>query len=72
MHWGRKVKAARVGRGMTQQQLADRVGKTQSEIARFERQNDLLVSTVATLAQGLDMSWADLAAVREAEDGGSA
>ena len=44
--------------GVTQVQLADAIGTSQGQISRFERQNDMLLSTLATYltALGVDAS----------------
>lgn len=45
--------ALRRSRGITQVELAERLGWTQASISRFERQSDRRVSTLATYIEGL-------------------
>jgi transcriptional regulator with XRE-family HTH domain len=71
MHWGRAIRACRKAAGMTQQQLATRVGKSQTEIARLERRSDMLASTLELMALGLGVSCRSLTAMGDvAEDEG--
>lgn len=52
--YGLEIKFARLRAGLTQQQLADRVGCPQSTIARLERaRHDASVGFVAEVAQAL-------------------
>lgn len=53
---GRNIKAQRLRRDLTQEELAHRAGMHPVEVGRAERGvRDLRVSTVAKLARGLDV-----------------
>ncbi|WP_375459213.1 helix-turn-helix domain-containing protein [uncultured Enterovirga sp.] len=52
-HIGERLKQVREGAGVTQTQLADRLGMHQSSLSRIERQADLLVSTLRNYLEGL-------------------
>jgi DNA-binding Xre family transcriptional regulator len=43
---GAALRRLRLGRGLTQQQLADRLGMTQPEISKLERRRDVRLSTM--------------------------
>ncbi len=45
-HVGARLKALRQGRGLTQQQVAERLGMTQPEVSRLERRSDARWSLV--------------------------
>jgi len=45
-HAGSALKALRLERRLTQQELADRLGMTQSEVSRLESRRDVRVSTL--------------------------
>jgi len=66
MHWGQAVREVRVARGWTQQELGDKIGKHQSEIARWERATDMMTSTLELLAAGLRISCEELTRRAEA------
>jgi hypothetical protein len=44
-HAGAALRRLRAARGLTQQQVADRLGMTQPEISKLERRRDVTVST---------------------------
>jgi transcriptional regulator with XRE-family HTH domain len=71
MHWGQAIKTARKKRSITQQQLGERIGKPQSEIAHIEQRADLLTSTVELLALGLGATCEEISryALEAAEPG---
>jgi len=70
MQWGLAVKTARQACKLTQAQLGLRVGWSQSDIARLERQPDMLVSTLELLAAGLDVTCEELARTAAVNDEG--
>jgi DNA-binding XRE family transcriptional regulator len=52
-HTGAKLRALRVDRGLTQQQLAERLGMTQPEVSRIERRPDAKLSLVRAYVRAL-------------------
>jgi transcriptional regulator with XRE-family HTH domain len=61
VHIGENLKKARFRAGLTQAELAEKAGTTQTTVARIER--DAVqpeVTTVRKLAKALDVSIADL------------
>jgi transcriptional regulator with XRE-family HTH domain len=61
VHIGKKLKDKRFRAGLTQQQLADKSGLTQTTVARVER--DMVepeVTTVRKLSQALGITISDL------------
>ncbi|GAA4439696.1 helix-turn-helix domain-containing protein [Phytohabitans houttuyneae] len=59
---GQRVRALRIAHGMTQQQLADRVGLSRASITNVEggRQGDIGVVNLVALADALGTTIADL------------
>lgn len=52
---GEQIKRLRNSRGITQEELADRIGKGKSVIAKYERGNvNLRIGVLAQVAQALD------------------
>jgi transcriptional regulator with XRE-family HTH domain len=61
VHIGKNLKDARFRAGLTQQELADKEGTTQTTVARIERDAvEPEVTTVRKLAAALDVSISDL------------
>lgn len=52
-HVGASLKALRVGRGLTQRHVAERLGMTQPEISRIERRSDSRMSLVRAYVRAL-------------------
>ncbi len=58
---GQRVKAARYDAGLTQEQVAQRVGLTRSSIANLEAgRQDMSISRLALIAAAVNLSLADL------------
>ena len=58
---GEKLRAARLAAGMTQGQLAEKVGCHQKDISRWENgQREPVASTLKKLAQALECSMDEL------------
>ena len=57
---GEKLRAARKAAGMTQEDLAEFVGCTQKDIARWEAGREPRALTLKKLAEALDCSMDDL------------
>lgn len=53
---GSKIKAARDAKGLTQKELADRLGKRQEAISRLEHGQQPRSETLAKIAAELDVS----------------
>lgn len=62
MEIGRKIKEARVSKGLTQEELGNMVGLQKSAIAKYEngRVVNIKRSTLQKLAQALDLRGSDL------------
>jgi transcriptional regulator with XRE-family HTH domain len=61
VHIGENLKRARFRAGLTQQELADKAGTTQTTVARIERDAvEPEVTTIRKLAGALDVRIADL------------
>jgi transcriptional regulator with XRE-family HTH domain len=60
-HIGKNLKDARYRAGLTQQELADKAGVTQTTVARIERDAvEPVVTTVRKLAAALGITISDL------------
>ena len=60
-HIGQRLKDLRFRAGLTQQELADKAGTTQTTVARIERDAvEPEVTTIRKLAQALDVTPGDL------------
>lgn len=57
---GEKLKAARIAAGLSQVELAERVGCTQKDISRWEAGREPMALTLKRLAQALGCSMDDL------------
>jgi transcriptional regulator with XRE-family HTH domain len=61
VHIGENLKRARFRAGLTQQELADKAGTTQTTVARIERDAvEPEVTTIRKLATALDVRIAEL------------
>ena len=62
MEIGQKIKEARTAKGMTQQELGDRIGVQKSAIAKYEsgRVVNIKRSTLQKIAQALDLAPSEL------------
>jgi len=61
VHIGEHLKRARYRAGLTQQELADKAGTTQTTVARIERDAvEPEITTIRKLAAALDVRIADL------------
>lgn len=52
-HAGAGLRALRLERGLTQQQVAERLGMTQPEVSRLERRRDVRLSTIRAYVRAL-------------------
>ena len=57
---GRKLRAARVLRGLTSEDMAGRMGCTRQQISAFERQNSVTTRTLERYAQLLGFSVSEI------------
>jgi transcriptional regulator with XRE-family HTH domain len=63
---GSHIMAERVGRGLTQQQLADVVGVTRASICRYESgKRTPKIDTLQKIAKALDVDWTELVSEEE-------
>ncbi len=60
-HIGQRLKDLRFRAGLTQEELADKAGTTQTTVARIERNTvEPRVTTIRNLAKALDVTPGDL------------
>ncbi len=61
MNHGDLIRRTREAKGLTQQQLADRLGVSQPAVSRMEnaKPGDLTASEIVALCTILDLTWAD-------------
>jgi len=57
---GERIKQLRQERGLTQLDLAERLGVAQPVVCRFERGHDMRLSTLQRIAEALGVSMVDL------------
>lgn len=57
---GRKLKAIRIFRGLTQEQLAEKLGMTSQQVSGVERAESMNTSTLAAFAKALGVTEADI------------
>lgn len=62
---GEAIKRARLARGMTQRELADRADGDVTWLSRLERGGNPAWGTIKRIAEALDMRVAELAAIAE-------
>ncbi|HEU4716878.1 MAG TPA: helix-turn-helix transcriptional regulator [Bacteroidia bacterium] len=55
MHIGKKIRVARVVKGMTQEDLAEKIGKTRPLISQIESTGKVKVGTLKQICKVLDM-----------------
>lgn len=60
MHIGRKIKLARVTKGYTQQELAEKINKTRPLISHIEQTGKANYYTLQIICEVLDLSTEDL------------
>lgn len=63
---GVRVRTVREARGLTQKELAQRVGITQGALSNYERgKRDMAVSTVIAIAEALDVPVSQIVGEKE-------
>ncbi|MFA6261197.1 MAG: helix-turn-helix transcriptional regulator [Bacteroidia bacterium] len=55
MHTGRKIKLVRIAKGLTQQDLADKIGKTRPLVSSIEQTGVVNVHTLRDICKALDI-----------------
>jgi|ERR1043166_1722732 transcriptional regulator with XRE-family HTH domain len=68
MHLGRKIKIARVTKGLTQQELADKIGKTRPLVSSIEQTGKANYYTLLEICKVLNLDAAELQAGTVSED----
>ena len=65
---GERIKAARLKAGLTQKQLGDWLGVTQSAVNNWEQSANVTVNTAAKVCNALGISLDELAEIKQPSD----
>jgi transcriptional regulator with XRE-family HTH domain len=68
MHLGRKIKLVRIAKGLTQQELADQIGKTRPLVSAIEQTGQVNVHTLRDICKVLDLDPEDIIQVGTSQD----
>jgi len=64
-HIGHKIRLARLSKGLTQEKLAEQIGKTRPAVTQIEKTGQLPYSTLTAIAKALNMGIEELQRVSE-------